>query len=201
MSKKIKEDSPDSEMVPMILFITGLPCTGKTFIGRQIAEFFSLPYLYKDGIKEKLFDSLGWSDRSWSKKMGAVAYNLLFYLTETLLDANKSFILESNFSAERDRPRLQDLQKKYDFKAIEIQCVADGKIIVERYRKRWEAGIRHPGHVDQETYVELHQTLLRGSLPPLGLNGDYIEIDTSDFKKVNVKCLINVIDQKISLKK
>jgi predicted kinase len=204
MSKKMEKDFSDSKTVPSIstiLFITGLPCTGKTFLGKQIAAHLSLPYLYKDGIKENLFDSLGWSDRSWSKKIGAAAYSLLFYLTETLLEAGKSFILESNFSAERDGPRLQELQEKYKFKALEIQCITNGEIIVLRYRKRWETGNRHPGHVDAETFDELHQTLLRGSLPPLGLKGNYIEIDTSDFEKVNVENLINIIDQKISLKK
>jgi predicted kinase len=203
MSKKVEEDYSNSETVPSnatILFITGLPCTGKTFLGKQIAAHFSLPYIYKDGIKEELFDTLGWSDRSWSKKLGAAAYSILFYISEALLEAGKSFILESNFSAERDNPRLQKLQEKYNYRAIEIQCVADGEIIVERFRKRWETGTRHPGHVDPETYDELHQTLLQGSLPPLGLKGDYIEMDTSDFETINVGNLIRKIEQKISIK-
>jgi predicted kinase len=182
---------------PVVLFITGLPCTGKTVLGKQIAAHFSLPYLYKDGIKESLFDSLGWSDRNWSKRVGAAAYSLLFSFTEALLEARLSFILESNFSVEREGPRLQELQENYQFRAIEIQCVAKGEVIVERYRQRWEAGTRHPGHVDPETYDEMHPTLLLGRLPPLGLQGEYIEVETTDFEKVDVTAVIQVLERKL----
>jgi len=185
---------------PVILFITGLPCTGKTVLGKKIAAHFSLPYLYKDGIKERLFDSLGWSDRDWSKKVGMAAYSLLFYFAEALMEARKSFILESNFSVERDGPRLQALQEKYKFRAIEIQCVAEGGVIVERYRQRWEAGIRHPGHVDPETYEELRPALLMGRLSPLGLQGEYIEVETTDFVKVDVQTIIQLLERKFDKK-
>ena len=182
---------------PVVFFITGLPCTGKTVLGKQIADHFSLLYLFKDGIKERLFDSLGWSDRDWSKRVGAAAYSLLFYFAEALLEARQSFILESNFSVERDGPKLLKLQANYQFRAIEIQCVADGEVIVERYRQRWEAGTRHPGHVDPETYDELRPTLLMGRLPPLGLQGEYIEVETTDFEKVDVAAIIQVIERKL----
>ena len=182
---------------PRLILITGLPCTGKTFIGRQIAAHFSLPYLHKDGIKELLFDTLGWSDRAWSKKMGAASYSLLFYFAETLLAAGQSFILESNFSAERDGLTLGALQERYGFRAVEIQCVADGEVLVERFRQRWEAGERHPGHVDPETYDELRLTLLPGRLPRLGLEGEYLEVDTTDFEKVEVEGILETLSKMI----
>jgi predicted kinase len=182
-----------------ILFITGLPCTGKTYLGKQIAAHLSFPYLYKDGIKERLFDALGWSDRDWSKKIGEASYLLLFYFTEALLEAGESFILESNFSAERDGLKLHGMQAKYKFKAIEIQCVADGDIIVERYRLRWEAGNRHPGHVDPETYAELLPALSLGRLPRLGLQGEYFEVNTTSFEKVDVEGILRKIDQLLVL--
>ncbi len=171
-----KETKEAGNANPVVFFITGLPCTGKTVLGKQIAAHFSLPYLYKDGIKESLFNSLGWSDRDWSRRIGAAAYSLLFYFTEALLEARQSFILESNFAVEREGPRLQKLQENYIFRAIEIQCVAEGEVIVERYRQRWETGTRHPGHVDPETYDELRPTLLLGRLPPLGLQGSILKL-------------------------
>jgi predicted kinase len=191
------EKKQASYVSPAVLLITGLPCTGKTVLGKQLAAHFSLPYLYKDGIKESLFDSLGWSDRDWSKRVGVAAYSLLFYFAEALLEARQSFILESNFSLDRDGSRLQKLQENFKFRAIEIQCVAKGEVIVERYRQRWEAGTRHPGHVDPETYDELRPTLLMGRLPPLGLQGDYIEVETTDFEKVDVEGIIQVIERKL----
>jgi predicted kinase len=176
-----------------VILITGLPCTGKTRIGRQIADYFGLPYLHKDGIKESLFDTLGWSDRAWSKKLGTASYHLLFYFTELLLAARLSLVLESNFSFERDGPKLHLLQKKYGFRAVEVQCVADGEELVHRFRQRWESGSRHPGHVDEETYDELRETLLAGCLPPLQLEGSYFEVDTTQFESVDVHEIIDKI--------
>lgn len=177
-------------MTTRLILITGLPCTGKTTIGKQIAKSLSLPYLYKDGIKERLFETLGWSDKEWSKKLSSAAYSLLFYFAEELLQAGQSFVLESNFSAERDASKLKALQEKYGFRAIEIQCVADGEELDFRFRKRWESGIRHPGHVDAETFDDMQPKLMQGRLPPLGLVGKYFEIDTTDFEKVDVEQVI-----------
>lgn len=181
-------------MTIQLILITGLPCTGKTYIGKQIAAHFALPYLHKDGIKERLFDTLGWSDRAWSKKLGAASYSLLFYFAEVLLEAGQSYVLESNFSAERDGPALHVLQKKYDFRAIEAQCVADGETLVERFRQRWASGMRHPGHVDPETFDELRSSLLPGRLPPLGLKGEYIEVDTTNYGRVDMEGLLKRLE-------
>lgn len=46
-----------------LIIITGLPGTGKTTLGRKLAEEFRLPFISKDDIKEFLFDNLGWKDR------------------------------------------------------------------------------------------------------------------------------------------
>lgn len=41
---------------PLIILITGLPCTGKTTLGYKLAKRYSLPFVHKDGIKELLFE-------------------------------------------------------------------------------------------------------------------------------------------------
>lgn len=111
------------------------------------------------------------------------------------MEVGQSFVLESNFSAEWHGPRLRVLQEKYGFQAVEMQCVADGEELVWRFRQRWEAGERHPGHVDEQTYDELRDTLLPGRLPPLGLEGEYFEVDTTDFPNVDVEGLIQHLAQ------
>jgi 2-phosphoglycerate kinase len=52
---------------PLLVIITGPPAAGKTTLGRQLAGALSLPFIHKDGIKEILFDVLGWRDRAWSR--------------------------------------------------------------------------------------------------------------------------------------
>jgi predicted kinase len=65
-------------MKPILILISGFSCTGKTTLAKKIAQRSSLPLIGRDDIKESLYDSLGYSDRKWSKKLGAASYDLLY---------------------------------------------------------------------------------------------------------------------------
>ena len=72
---------------PALIIVTGPPGTGKTTLSRQIAAHFDLPLLNRDAFKEILFDTLGWSDRAWSQRLGGASYNALFAQLRPLLSA------------------------------------------------------------------------------------------------------------------
>jgi shikimate kinase len=42
--------------IPLLVIITGPACTGKTSLGRRLAEESGLPCFYKDGYKEMMYD-------------------------------------------------------------------------------------------------------------------------------------------------
>jgi predicted kinase len=169
---------------PLLIIISGPPCTGKTTLGKKIAEEFNLPFISKDDIKESLFDSLGWNDREWSKKIGIASYQILYYYLEMLLKSGRSFIVESNFKPEFDNPKLNSLSQKYDFRPLQIQCRTNGEILFERFKKRVESGERHPGHVDHLNYYEFKDVLLKGKHEKLDIGGKFMEIDTTDFGSI-----------------
>ena len=148
---------------PTVIIITGLPGTGKTTLGQWLAERLGWPYIYKDGVKELLFDTLGWSDREWSKRLGAASVALIFYMAHVELAAGRSFIIESNFKPEMASGEFIELQARYGFKPVQIQCVADGEILWQRFKARAEAGTRHPGHVEQSQYPTFEASLRTGS--------------------------------------
>jgi predicted kinase len=178
---------------PVLVIVTGSPCTGKTTLARQIARKFHLPFVYKDGVKETLFDTLGWEDRQWSKKLGGASYALLFYFIEAQLAAGQSLVVEANFYPGFSENFLE-LQQRYDFEPLQILCFADGEILFERFKKRSESGNRHPGHVDHLNYDEFRQTLLFGRLEPLNIGGKVVEVDTGDFEKVNYAEIFAAVD-------
>lgn len=180
--------------IPTMIVISGLSCTGKSTLAGKISKEFSIPYFSKDMFKELLFDELGYSDRDWSKKLGGVSYKILYRIVENLLKAGQSFVLESNFKPEVDREVFLDWQKQYPFKVIEILCFADGKILFERFKQRAEGGNRHPGHVDHMCFEEQKKVLMAGRVEPLGI-GELIEIDTTDFEKVDYEEILEKVGE------
>ena len=160
-----------------------MPASGKTSLGRRVAERFSLPYLSKDGIKERLFDALGWGDRAWSKRLGGATYDLLFHVLEALLAAGRSCIVEANFYPEFHTERFAELGRSYRFEAFQIHCVAEGAVLLDRFRERWERGERHPGHLDDVTLVELRERVAQGGTGPLPLEGRLWEVDTTELER------------------
>ncbi|NWJ44282.1 MAG: hypothetical protein HXX08_00240 [Chloroflexi bacterium] len=184
---------------PVIIIVSGPPASGKTNLALKIAEHFTLPYFNKDSIKEILFDKLGWSDIAWSRKLNLASMEILYQIAGAQLVAKCNHILECNFKPEFDTSRFLDLQKQYDCKYIQIQCIADGVVLLERFRQRAQAGIRHPGHVDHEIESYLEPLLLRGRQGNLEIGGSLLEVDTTDFSKINYQALFDFISSQLAI--
>ena len=58
---------------------------------------------------------------------------------------------------------------------------AEGNVVVERFPHRAQKGVRHPGHVDGETYTALGKVLLEGGGQPLDTGGSVFCVDRTDF--------------------
>ena len=183
-----------------IIIITGLPGTGKTTLGKKLAEEFNLPFICKDSLKELLFDSLGWHDREWSKKVGGASYDLVYFITESFLKVGKSLIVETNFNPKFANEQFKKLKEKYDFTPIQIRCIADGKILLDRFTKRANSTDRHPGHIDSENLEEFKPMLLQGKIEALDIGGELFDIDTSDFDKVDYDGLVKAISKLNNIK-
>lgn len=180
-----------------LVIVTGPPASGKTTLGRTLATRLRMPFLYKDGIKETLFDTLGWSDREWSRKLGVATYALLFHLLEMELAAGRSLVVESNFDAQRSAPSFLSLRERYGFRPVQVCCVAEGAVLLERCRSRATSDGRHPGHDELANMAELEPILLRGRLDPLPLGGPIVEVDTTDFAQVDAEAITREVLTKL----
>ena len=176
-----------------VLIITGLPGTGKTTLGEQLAQDLEWPFINKDGIKERLFDTLGWSDREWSKKLGIASVDLLYLFAERQLAVGQSFVMESNFHPEFANGEFQALAQKYPFKAVQVECFAEGEILFERFKARALRPDRHPGHVEETQFDQFRAALSKSHAGLLDLEGPTFELDTTDFEKVNYETLLAAI--------
>lgn len=182
----------------LVIIVTGLPGTGKTTLARRLAADLELPFIHKDGIKETLFERLGWSDREWSRRLGSASYDLLYYFLDVELAAGRSAVVESNFSAQQDTPRFLALKDRHEFAPIQILCYASTEVVLERFRARAASPERHPGHVEAENMAEFEAALLRGRIEPLPIGGTVIEVDTTDFARVDCNSLVQTVVECVS---
>jgi predicted kinase len=164
-----------------LFIISGLPCTGKTTLGRKLAKELSLPFISRDDIKESLFNSLGWQDREWSKQLGVASYALLYYLIETLVSTGISIIVESNFQPQLDNTKILQLKKQYNLGITQIHCYAKSEVLFQRFQQRSESSERHPGHVDHLNYEEFKSILLKGGYEILNIESRIFEVDSTNF--------------------
>ena len=169
---------------PLLVLVTGLPCTGKTGVAARLSSELALPMLAKDDIKEALFDALGYGGRERSFELSGAAYAILYRQVRRLLSAGLSLIAESNFDPDKAAEQLAAIRSDLRFDLFQIQCHAPGPVLVERFRQRMERG-RHPGHADRELFAEIRPGLERGRMGLLDFDGQILEVDTTDFSAVD----------------
>jgi predicted kinase len=163
----------------LVLIVTGPPASGKSSLAHQLATALGLPLLSKDLFKESLFDSLGWGDRDWSRRLGSASMQLLYRSAEALLAAGQSVVLEAPFRGEWDTDPLRALAERFSCQPVQVVCCAPGPLLVERFRSRIESGQRHPGHTDPAWLEHELGRLLVERWDAIELGGPVVRVDTS----------------------
>lgn len=152
------------------MIVSGPPGAGKTTLAAQLAPALGLPMIAKDEIKESLFDSLGWSDDEWSRKLSLATYELLLLVAERLLEGGASLVLESNIHRDPQRELFLALRNRLAFDVFEVFCTADEQELERRSRERE----RHPGHHRAASAGEIRQDRF-----PLELDDNVLQVDTT----------------------
>ena len=176
--------------MPSIIVVTGLPCTGKTTLSRWLACQLHFPLIHKDGIKEILFDTLGWGDVDWSKRLSGASVELFFHIAEAVLVGGSSLILESNFDPQLALPRFRQLEECSGTGIIQVCCTASIETILQRFQAR--SGSRHPGHGD-DLYLQEFKTRVKQNRPMAMEIGTLIEVDTTDFQQVAYEHILELV--------
>ncbi len=178
-------------MLPFtVILVNGISATGKTTVGRELATGLGLPFFSKDGIKERLFDDLGHSDREWAHKLSGTTHVVLNHVFEQLLEAKIGFVMEANFNPAYDAEKYRAWQAKHGFRLVQILCHADGEVVYQRFKERVERGERHPGHCDGANAEPFREYLLAGKCAPLEVPGPVIEVDTTQFDRVDYGAIV-----------
>jgi predicted kinase len=184
----------------VLVIVSGPPGAGKTTVAQRVGPALKLPVIAKDDIKESLFESLGWSDREWSRKVGAATWFLLFLVLRRLMEAGTSVLIESNFDRRLHAEQLREMSETFGFDVIEVHCTADVETLAQRYRERQMSGERHPGHEgagyapDDEGFVV---EIAKRDHVPLGIARLTLEVDTTAGEQVDLDGIVTTIGEAI----
>ena len=183
-----------------LILIQGLPATGKTTLGKQIAEALHVPFFSRDAYKELLFDAFGESEQNiaWSRKLGAASFELIYLTIETILKSGNDCVVETYWDAKFAEPRLHDLFERSNVQCIQIFCKASANELAKRFEERSNT-TRHAAHMDMQRidtgYLTQVFDVNNERNRPLDLPCRLIEIDTTDFEKINLQQIIGEISR------
>lgn len=155
---------------PTLIVFTGLPASGKTTLAKHVSKALSIPLLSRDAFKEVAFDSLGFSDRTWSKKLGSLSYDLLYMTCQEFMKSGCNLMIESNFE-ERASAKLASMVNEFQYSILQIHCTASLEALVSRFESRARGHQRHPGHMDLQNLDEMKLAIQSACQQPLYLPG------------------------------
>ena len=92
-------------------------------------------YISKDGFKERLFNTLGWSDRAWSKKLSGASYEMMFHVLEELLEVGQPCVIEANFDPQVHSEPLARITQKFQARVMQIHCLTQPEVLLERFKQ------------------------------------------------------------------
>jgi predicted kinase len=185
-------------MKSTLVIVSGFSCTGKTTLAKKIGQNFSLPVFGRDDLKEFLFDSLGYSHREWSKKLGIASYSLLYLIAEKVLATGNSLIIESNFTREPDSKKIKRLKEIYHCQIIQFYCYTQTTLALAKFKQRAESGKRHLGHVDNLIYEEMERNFKKGNYEIFDPCDSTIRVNTTNFKDINYELIFTEIQSYLS---
>tara|TARA_Y100001970_G_C14192907_1_gene836399 strand:+ start:818 stop:1390 length:573 start_codon:yes stop_codon:yes gene_type:complete len=186
------------KMLPKIIIVNGLPASGKTTLANKISKELKIPAIHKDQIKEDLFDSLNLKpSRKLSQELGLKAFKVMFERLDQSLSQNQSLILEANFKPEFDNQKFKSILSKYPHLLFQINCIADPKILFERFKSR-SLENRHPMHCDSQNSQEWQEFFDKTQFQALDLKSKTININTNNFKEIHIKKIFHLLGNNLT---
>lgn len=185
------------------ILIGGLPAAGKSTLARELSWRLGLPMFSKDGIKELLYDAVGFQSRAEKVALGVGAMEAMYYAAGQVMARGGSVILENNFES-ASLPGLRALLERYGARPLTVLLTGDPAALYRRFLERDQSPRRHRGHVVNTRYPEPEgerapyvpmsfaqyvEGFTRRGMDSFDPGGPRITVDATDLDKVDGRAL------------
>ena len=146
---------PASSAQPVMVLLSGLPGTGKSYFARQMASRCPIVILESDAIRKELFPK-----PTYETAEHARTFSALHRITEELLRQNISVLIDATNLIERNRKVLYNIAEGCRAKLILVSITAPSHVV----RKRLEQRGRSDGREDKsdagwDVYLKLEPSM------------------------------------------
>ena len=178
-----------------IIIIEGYLASGKSTFALQLSKSINVPYFVKDTFKTAICNSISIADRKESSLFSAVTFDAMMYVTERFFETGNPIIIEGNFVPTGvkkidEAGVIKELIDRYGYTPLTFKFIGDTQILYKRF-------------IDRENTVERGQANKIGfnvsydifdgwchNLDNFNVGGKIIQVDTTDFTKVNFNIYI-----------
>ena len=122
---------PEPATNPVLVAVSGLPGTGKSYFSAKLAEKLPFVILESDTLRKVLF-----SPPAYTARESAYLFQAIHSLIERLLKKGISLILDATNLSEAHREELDHIAEKLDAKLVIVRVEAPPEIVQARLRAR-----------------------------------------------------------------
>lgn len=178
-----------------IIIISGYLASGKSTFARQLSGAVQVPYLIKDTFKSAICTSIPIGNRAESSRYSAVTFDAMMYVTERLLETGYPIIIEGNFmpagvKKTDEAGMIRRLIDHYDYSPLTYKFMGDTPVLYERFLEREKSPERGQANLMFNELSYRDFDMYCHNLDSFSVGGDMINLDTTDFNKIDFEKLI-----------
>jgi len=134
---------------PVLVYMYGLPGSGKTFVARQLSEALGMAHISSNRLRSELFDK-----PRHNKDEYLIITHLMDYMAEQFLNSGVSVIYDISVNRLADRRVIRDMAQQFGAKdmMIWIQIDADSAWQRTKSRDRRKADDKYSNPISREAF-------------------------------------------------
>ena len=174
----------DTTAYPVLLMLSGLPGTGKSYLARKLCEKIPFVVVESDFVRKTLFNPPTYSPRE-----SAIVHRVCHILIDRLLKKGLRVIFDATNLSEVHREYVYRLAERNNAKLVIVQTVAPEEVVRQRLEKRHSARDDHDiSDADWEVYSRMKQYQ-----QPIGR--PHIVVDTSRDLEEEIQKILRVLQR------